>query len=35
MLSNFDEALKRTEQTKSEIIRECMRKFIEKSSKNK
>ena len=31
MLDDFDTALKKTEQSKSEIIRECVRKFIDKS----
>jgi len=31
MLNDFDEALKKTEQSKSEVIRECIRKFIDKS----
>ena len=31
MLSDFNEALAKTEHSKSEIIRDCVRKFVEKN----
>ncbi len=31
MLSDFDEALKKNEETKSEIIRRCIREYIQKN----
>ena len=31
MLDNFDKALKKTEQSRSEILRDCIRKFIDKN----
>jgi metal-responsive CopG/Arc/MetJ family transcriptional regulator len=31
MLSDFEKVLSKTEQSKSEVLRECIRKFIDKN----